>query len=161
LRWQYFYYTCCQVPKSIYTRTHTKIYKRIKVYLLKIPVKFSQILTSNVSAFLKGRGLSLRERRVSAQVPSSVFSDGPPTFANLRVHKLREASHSEGDAGRSPLRSRRAQRASLRTAVYGVTRRLALVISKFPSWPQSRVVRYRSTWVTIQVRYVPRLSGGD
>ena len=139
LRWQYLYYACYQVPKSIHTCTHTdtKIYKCVKVYLLKIPLEFSEILTSNVSAFLGGRGLSLKEWRVSAQVPSSVFGDAPLNFAILRVRELSEASHAEGDAECGPLRSGRAQRASVRTTVCKVVRWLTLGISKFPSWPQS------------------------
>jgi len=62
-RWQYLYYTCCQILKSVHTCMHTdtKIYKGIKVYMLKIPFEFSEIVTSNVSAFLNERGLSLKE----------------------------------------------------------------------------------------------------
>ena len=45
-------------------------------------------------------------------------------------------SNSGADAGHSLLQSGRAQRASLKTAVYRVMRWLALVISKYPSWLQ-------------------------
>jgi len=41
--------------------TDAKIYKGIKIYLLKNPLKFSEILTSYVSAFLTRGVLSLRE----------------------------------------------------------------------------------------------------
>jgi len=51
-----------------------------------------------------------------------------------------KALHSEGDAGHSPLRARRAQRALLGTAVYGISwdhGMIDLSISNFPSWSQS------------------------
>lgn len=87
-----------------------------------------------------------------------------------KVRELWEASHSEGDAVHNLLQSRRAQRASLRTTIYQVTRWLALVISKFPSWPQPEWVItrnfskfqwqwYCSTQATIKGRNVPTLSG--
>jgi len=73
----------------------------------------------------------VRDHCSSAQVPSVTIT------LNSGVWGLWETSHSEGDTEHSPLQSRRAQRALPGTAVYWVTRWLTLVISKFPSWPQS------------------------
>ena len=85
----------------------------------------------------------------SAQVPSATVT------SNFRVRALWEASHSEGDAGHSPLRSRRAQRASLGAAVCRVARGLALGISKFPSWPQSVRGNSGILTATAQSQYFP------
>ena len=63
-------------------------------------------------------------------------------------------SHSEGDAGHSLLRTRRAQRASLDTTVYRVVRWLTLGISKFPSWPQSIRGNSGILTATIQFQYL-------
>ena len=96
----------------------TKIYIYIyKGTCLKIPLQLNEIFTSNVSAVLDGRRLSLKSEGSLEFSQRRVFSDGPPNFAILRVCGLREATHSEGGAGHSPLRSRRAQRSSLGTAV--------------------------------------------
>ena len=93
----------------------------------------------SISQRVKAEPEGLREPQHSAQVPSSV-GDGPLNFANLRAGKLCETSHSEGDAGHSPLWSKRAQRASLGTTAYQVTRWLTLCVSKFLLWPQSASV---------------------
>ena len=69
--------------------------------------------------------------------------------------ELWEVSHSEGDAEHSPLRSRRAQRASLGTTVHRVSRWLALGISKSPSWPQSVLYISGILTVTVQFPYFP------
>jgi len=69
-----------------------------------------------------------------------------------------EVSHSEGDAGCSPLQSRIAQRAWLGTDVYRVTRWSTLGISKFPSWPQSM---WGSSDSSHTIPVLPRMSSSD
>lgn len=107
---------------NIYTHTQTKSQRQIKVYLLKIPFKFSEIFTSNILAFSVGTGCALRNEGTLAQVPPSAFSNSPLIIANLRICELRKESHSEGDAGRSLLWFRTAQRTSHKTTVYRITR---------------------------------------
>ena len=54
------------------------------------------------------------------------------------VHELLwEASHWEGVTGRSPLQTRRVQRAFVSTALCRVSRWLTLGTSNFPCWSQS------------------------
>jgi len=82
-------------------------------------MEFSDILTSNdFSHRAKVKPQGVRDPCGSAQVLSAIVT------SNFRVRGLWEASHSEGDAGRSPLRFRRAQRAFLGTTVYKVSRQL-------------------------------------
>ena len=49
---QYLYYTCYRISELVHTRMHTdtKMERERKIYLLKIPLEFSEIFTSNVSA---------------------------------------------------------------------------------------------------------------
>lgn len=118
----------------------TKIYihKYVRIYLLKTPF---EILTSNALVHLNGQGLSLEDwLGVSAQDLSSAFSGSPSSIVNMRVGELRDVSHSEGDAGHSPLRFGKTQRVSPRATVYMVPKQFAFVISKFLSWPQYRSI---------------------
>jgi len=112
-------------------------------------------LNVNVSAFLRGQGLSLKEWMVSAQIFLSVFGYNPANFTNFRVCELWEATHSKGDAGHSPLWSRRTQSSSVGTTVYRVARWLTSVISKFPSRPQSIWGNSDILAATIKFRYFP------
>lgn len=50
--------------------------------MLKFPIEYSQMLPSNILAFLSGKGLSLKEWKVSAQTLSSVLGADPQNFAN-------------------------------------------------------------------------------
>lgn len=86
----------------------------------------------------RDEGLGLKEWGISVQVQLSAFNGNPPLQTG--DDKLQEASHWEGDPGHSLLQSGRFQRVSLRTTVYRVAKLLILVISKFPSCPQSELV---------------------
>lgn len=50
--------------------------------MLKFPIEYSQMLPSNILAFLSGKGLSLKEWKVSAQTLSSILGADPQNFAN-------------------------------------------------------------------------------
>lgn len=82
------------------------------------------------------KGLSLKEWGISAQVQLSAFSGNPPLQTGEITSSKRHPTGREiliysllPDSGRS-------QRVSLRTSV---AKLLILVVSKFPSWPQTKL----------------------
>lgn len=96
---------------------------------------------SNVSVLLNRWGLSPQgvgglQPRFPCQLSVVLI------VANLRSCELWEVSYTEGGAGCSLLQSRRAKKTSRRTTVYRVTRWLALVVSKCPSWLQSTGIEW-------------------
>ena len=118
-----------------FTHTHTHAHRQ-HAYT-KVSAKNSHQVKYTPQVFCQQVRMEpqrVRDPCSSGQVPSATVT------SNFRVWELWEVSHSEGGAWRSPLRSRRAQRASLGTAVYRVVTWLTLGISKFPPWPQSGLV---------------------
>ena len=118
--------------------TDTKIYKLIKVYLLKIPLTFSEVFTLS-QHFSTGESWASGSEGFQ---PKSSHRSLVMVLWTWQIwdYVSSERYFTQGDAVRSPLWSRRAQRVSLKTAVHRVARWLTLVISKFPSWLQSRLV---------------------
>jgi len=121
-------------------------------------VKYSLQMSQHFST---GKGWASRSERF--QPRSHRWFSAMVLCKNLRVGELWEVSHSEGDVGRSPLWSRRAQWASLRTAFYRVARQLTLVFffffltRKVPSCPNSLLLYPRQE---NNVGLFLRLAGG-
>lgn len=84
------------INSQMYIHRCRGIYVYLYRYLLKIPLKFSEILLLKVCTlhFSKGVGWVLEKWRVSAHAPSA-FCDGPSSITNLRVCGLWEASLSD------------------------------------------------------------------
>ena len=75
-----------------HTDTKQQKYRDIstKVYLLKVLLKFSEILMLTAFVFLSRWRVEPWEAGKSVQVPSSAFGGDPPSIANLGARELWE-----------------------------------------------------------------------
>lgn len=122
--------------------------QKCKMYLLKIPRVFDEIHWMSLR-FPIGEGWTLKIGLVSAQAALSSSGDITPIFTDLRVHKVWNMFHSQGEVTCFLLLFRMAPTPSLGSAVYQVVRCLTLVIQQ--QW-------YHSPRTIIQVANISRLS---